>query len=152
MSLLVKMRKGDKDALRRLLEQEGQALDTLMVVLNATDIEAVGVALWKASVLPPVETERGFVLTVALASFAKTLPPPSATVPEVEPRDLALQVGRVRFGGDPLDQQILTDTLAAHPEAKSWAEQFSAALDKAEKAPAGPSRRLSWPELLQRLS
>lgn len=153
MSRIRRMRRGDREALRELLREQGAALEALAAALGEPrlGIAALARGIWAATVVPGPEDERPFALGAALATWAEALPEPVAmAVVEVTPADLAQQVARVELGwGDALDAELLESTLRAHPEARALADRFRVALRAGRAAPSGPSARgdAEWAEI-----
>lgn len=135
------MRRGDRGALGRFLARHGAALIALRDALAPeSDLEAVAVAVWKASLTALGNPDP---LRHALASAAAALVPerPEEPVPQVNLSTFVFATSAAHLGcGGKREAGFAERALANEPKLADLERQVITALDAAVQA-AGPTDR-----------
>lgn len=108
MSRIERMRRGDRAALREVLQEHGAALARFVATMGDRNVDDAIVAAWKATVVAPADLdERAFLLTRAAAATAE---PRTSRVPDTDVVDYVRLVAEVATGlGDDLDRERLAE-------------------------------------------
>jgi hypothetical protein len=167
-SRLERLRRGEREALRALLEAHGAALERLVHSLCSrsgadsvdsplADREGLALdaarAIWSASLfLDARSDERAFVLgAAARATLERILGGPAAAKnPELDARAFADLAARSLSGrADEVDLALLERTLRSEARLGSLLDEARTAFEDARQLPEGAPSRLAsrWPEL-----
>lgn len=152
-----RMRRGDRAALRELLDAHGAALFAMWRILDPEgrqgDLAAVGVAVWKwSTVAPPGGSIRGQALTAAAVHLAG-VPRPTGPVPEVDLPVFVHACAEAALGDEDAAAQREA-SLQVEPELgllRVRVEQAIASADRTEEGAASPFAQ-AWPVIERRLS
>lgn len=136
------MRRGDREALKALLQDHGAALFALWQALDPEgargDLAEAAVSVWRSStVIRDPEDERAAALTV-LARKLAAAPQEQGPAPEIDRALFVHAVARAHLAtGGAADAALVEEALEEEPALGELAERVRAALDAARATAVG---------------